>query len=232
MVVLDKKNKKIAKANIATKKTEVVAGPGDFNRNIIDVALYSGRVFVLTDDGLYEVGEQKDKLLENDLGTNLYLYSYAGNIYILDKDSSKIYRYPATTSGFGSKQEWLAPGIDINLGGVSGWSINGSIWLAFDSGKMIKLTQGSPNNLNSADVYPEIHALEAIYTNEELEYLYLLDTDNKRVVVLDKNGVYVAQYISDRLASAGGIIVSEKEKKLIFSDKEGKLYSIEIKHLK
>jgi hypothetical protein len=231
LLVLDKSSKKIAKANIATKKAEVVAGPADFNKNVIDIALYSGRVFALSDDGLYEVGGQKDRLFDNDLGTNLNLYSYAGNIYILDKDASKIYRYPAVDSGFGSRQEWIAPGIDISLSGVSGWSIDGSIWLAFDSGKILKLTQGSPSNIDTTGVSPELKSIRAIYTNEELGHLYLLDTDNKRVVVLDKDGNYVAQYIDDKLASAGGIVASGSAKKLIFSDNEGKLYSIELKHL-
>jgi hypothetical protein len=48
--------------------------------------------------------------------------------------------------------------------------------------------------------------------------------------VLAKNGDYKGAYQSDLLSGATGLVVSEKEKKMIFLS-GSKLYSIDVAHL-
>jgi hypothetical protein len=48
--------------------------------------------------------------------------------------------------------------------------------------------------------------------------------------VIDKDGKYKSQYISDQIGNATSLVVSEEQKKIILLTGE-KLYSIEIKHI-
>jgi len=68
------------------------------------------------------------------------------------------------------------------------------------------------------------------YTNENAKGVYLLDPTNSRIVVLDKEGKYIAQYTNEKLSNSTGLAVSE-EKGLIIFLSENKLYSIEVKHM-
>jgi hypothetical protein len=49
-------------------------------------------------------------------------------------------------------------------------------------------------------------------------------------LVVDKDGNYKAQYISDNIKTATKIVVSETDKKMILLEGD-KLYSLDIKHL-
>ncbi|GAG50039.1 unnamed protein product, partial [marine sediment metagenome] len=90
--------------------------------------------------------------------------------------------------------------------------------------------QGNPQAFSVSGVAPHLINPKAIYTNEELEFLYLLEPENKRVIVLDKSGEYKAQYVSGSIGEAIDIAVSEKEGKIILLTGE-KLFSIEIEHI-
>ena len=61
-------------------------------------------------------------------------------------------------------------------------------------------------------------------------YIYLLEPDAQRIVVIDKEGSYIAQYKSEQAEHAFSLAVSEKEKKIILLT-GNKLYSIELEHL-
>jgi hypothetical protein len=79
-------------------------------------------------------------------------------------------------------------------------------------------------------VSPDITNIQAIHTNEDNKYVYLLDKEGGRVVVLEKNGNYKSQYVSDSLKEGLGIIASEKDAKVVILTKE-KLIQIDLKQL-
>jgi hypothetical protein len=55
----------------------------------------------------------------------------------------------------------------------------------------------------------------AIYTNEINKNVYILDKDGGRVIVLEKNGDFKIQYVSDQIKNATDLVVSEEERKII-----------------
>ena len=61
------------------------------------------------------------------------------------------------------------------------------------------------------------------------QYLYFLDKLGKRVVVTDKKGAYVAQYVDNQISGATNLIVSEAQKKIILLIGD-KLMSIDMKN--
>jgi len=226
LYILGREGKRVIQVNIENKRTEVVAGPTEIE-GITKMAAYSERVFVDKGD-IYEVDEEEKKI-EKAWGENYLIYAYAGNIYILDKEESVVFRYAGDGSDFGSKQDWLAPGIDIDFSRVTTWTIDGSIWFLFNSGRILKLTRGSPERFEVRGVSPEILSATQIYTNEELKYVYILESTN-RVVVIDKEGVYKAQYSSEGIGSASGLAADENEGKILLLMGD-RLQEIEMKHL-
>jgi hypothetical protein len=227
--ILDKNGKRIIAITIASKKTAVVAGPGEIS-NPQEIAAYEDRVFVLSAGGIDEVGEAKGRVIEKDWGGDVLIYAYAGNIYVLDKAGNTIWRYAGSGNGFSGKEKWLAAGVNLDFSKVNQIVIDGAIWCLSAPNLISRFSLGSYQPFSVSGVSPDLTGINAIYTNEELKYLYLLDKSGKRVVVVDKDGVYKAQYVSDQIGEATDLVVSEKEGKTILLA-GSKLYSIELKHL-
>lgn len=226
--VLDKGGRKVVGISFGTKKSEIVAGPDQIS-DARDLAVYEDRAFVLEADGVYEVGDTKTKVVDNEWKAEVLIYAYAANLYVLDKEAGVIWRYPGSGSTFGAGTNWLAPGVSPDLSLVKVMTIDGAIWLLSGSGRISKFSQGNPISFSPTGVFPELISPDSIYTNEELKYVYILESSRKRIVVLEKDGKYKAQYIADKLGEATDLAVSEADGKIIILAGD-KLYSIETKH--
>ncbi len=224
--VYDKAKKRIVEVEIGTKKTEVKVGPSQLNA-IEALAAYSGRIFVVEDEGIIEVEASRSKVVEKNWSGEVLLYAYAGNLYLLEKGASKIWRYSAITGGFSDGREWLAPGIKVDLSRVVGWAIDGTVWLLTETGKVEKYSFGSPQDIKDMSPSPDFGTPKVIYTNEELANVYILDPSTERIVVFDKEGNYKAQYKSDILKDALSLAASEKVGRILVLTKD-KLYSFPI----
>lgn len=227
LYILDKAGKKVVSVGMETKKSQVVAGP-DKIEEPISIAAYEGKVYYLSSSGVYEVDAGKTKVLEKDWQADALLASYAGNLYILDKAEGIIYRYAGTSSGFSEKQNWLGAGVSPDFSDAYQWAIDGSVYVLFPSGKILKFSLGSPRNFSISGAYPNLIKIDAIFADGEDELIYFLDKSGSRVVATDKDGKYKAQYISDKIKDATGIAVSETYKKIILLTGD-KLYSIDLK---
>lgn len=227
--VLDKTGKKIVSVAFATKRSEVVAGPDQID-NALFLAAYEDRTFILTDSGIFEVGETKRKVIEKDWSGEAWPYAYTGNIYLLDKSSNTIWRYQGSGDSFGAKQKWLGPGVTPSFSNAISWTIDGSVWVLYKDGRIIKFTLGKQDSLTISGVSPDLVSPQAIYSNGDSKYVYVLEKERGRVVVLTKEGDFKAQYLSDKIKNATSLVVSENEKKMVLLEGD-KLVSLELKHL-
>ena len=227
--VYDKNGKKIVKIGIDTKKTQIVAGPEQVDGSG-DIFAYQDSVYGVFPDGIYSLGTAKKKVIDKDWQGDIFAYAYTGNTYILDKVANIIWRYQGSGDGFGAKQSWIAPKITPDFKNAKQIVIDGTIWILSDPFNVSRFSQGSPQAFKPQGVSPAIEGITAIHSNEENKYLYLLDKEGGRIVVLEKNGNYKAQYQSDKFKEGTGIIVSEKTSKAIILTKE-KLIQVDLKHL-
>ena len=231
--VLDKNGKRVISVLIGTKRTALVAGPSQISQ-ALGLASYEDRAFVLEDGGIYEVGEKSTKVIDKDWSGEVLPYAYAGNFYVLDKSAGTIWRYSGPPAGggtsFGDRQKWLGPGVSPSFSGAVSLTIDGAVWVLGREATVQKFSLGSQQKFSISGAFPELSSTDAIYTNEELKFVYILDKSQGRITVLEKDGNYKAQYFSDKLKEAKDIAVSEKNKKIIFLS-GSKLYSIEIRHL-
>ena len=157
-------------------------------------------------------------------------YSYAGNFYVLEKSGSVIWRYAGSENGFSARRNWLTESVVVDLTDAKQIVINGSIWVLKDDGEVVKLTLGNLQAFGLKNVAPDVDKADAIFVSEETEDFYVLESDGGRVVVVNKDGEYKAQYLSDQIKNARSLVVSEEEKKLILLT-GNKLFSIDLEHL-
>lgn len=226
--IFDKTGKRIVSVVISTKKSKVVAGPSVID-SAVDAASYQNRVFILGSDGVYEVDQNKTKVIDKSWSGDALIKAFAGNIYILDKSGNAIYRFAGNGSSFGEKQNWLAAGTRVDFSDTKQFVIDGSMYTLFPNSKILKFSLGSPQNFSVSGVIPEIGTIDAMFAGEDNQNVYLLDRAGKRIVAIDKKGKYVAQYMSDQISKAINLAVSEADKKIILLTGD-KLFSIDLKN--
>lgn len=224
IVFFDKENKKVIKHTFQNKKTLGIAGPDQLD-GVSQITFYQSVLYSLKSDGIYEVATNK-KLVEKDWVENVFFSSYGGNLYLLDKDSNKIYRFSATSNGFSGRQDWLAPGIEPTFSGVKNILVDGSVYIGLDS-KIVKYNRGAPAGFTLDDVTPQLSKITHFYTHELLKNIYILDSSNSRVLVFDKNGKYVMQYSNDSFKDATLVFASEAKNEIYVSI-EAKIFSFQI----
>lgn len=229
MATLDRNGKKLVSIDEATKRTDIAAGP-DVMPSALGLAVYSDRNFVVSDDGIWEVGEKAELVIKKDWEGNILVNAYTGNVYVLEKGKNIVWRFVGDGGTFSTKVNWFGQGVNPDLSNVISWSIDGSIWMLTKGGSILRFSQGSPQIFSLKDIDKPATGATDIFTNEETNFIYILDPGNGRIVVVDKNGEFKAQYLSDQLKGASHIVVSETDRKIIFLTGT-KLYSIDIKHL-
>jgi hypothetical protein len=123
--------------------------------------------------------------------------SYFGNFYVLDPAANKLLRYLPTTDGYSAAPEsYFAADQAIDLSNAVDMTIDGTIYILYKDGRIEKFLGGQPTEFNLSGLDIPLNNPVAIYTapDEEVQYLYVADAGNNRIVQLEKNGTYVRQY--------------------------------------
>lgn len=231
MLVLDTNASKLVSIDIATKKTEVLAGPDDIG-GAKGVSAYATRNFVITDSEILEVDSKGVGLVKrDDWEGRALLKAYTGNLYLLETASSKVFKYQGLGgSEFGDKVEWFSKDTESDLSDAVSWGIDGAVWVLKRGGIIRKFTLGKPDPFSAKGLDKPITNATDMFVDEDAQSIYILDPENERVVLVDKTGEFKAEYISPEIKNAKKIIVSEKDKKLILLT-GSQLKEIELKHL-
>jgi len=227
MVVLDKKNSALYQINIKSKSAKILGG-GEKLAGAKLIAVSHEAVYVLTDRGVIEIKIKNEKLKidkDTEWGEIVDMETFAGNLYLLDKTNGKIWKYLGTEAGFSGKSIYLSHDRGPYRDNLS-LAIDGSVWLTTEAG-LFKFTQGRKENFEIKGLEQALGRDLLIFTDEDTKNLYLLDKINKRIVILEKNGNYQAQYQWPEM-DFSDMVVSEKEKKILLLS-GSKIYSVNIK---
>lgn len=153
--------------------------------------------------------------------------SYLDYLYLLCPSENQIYRYFKTYSGYSKGYPYLLAGQNIDLGEAKSIAISDFVYVLV-GGKIVKFSQGSLVDFAIKDLEPKLKNPTKIYTRWNLENLYLLEPEEKRIVVLSDDGSFVKQYRSDLFSEAKGLWVEEKDKK-IYLLSGNKIYQFDLK---
>ncbi len=186
----------------------------------------SNYIYFLNQDGVSQVAKNKDNpkvIIKKSWQEAGGLGVFLGNVYVLDKDEGQIYKFAA--SGF-SKSDYLSSTTDFSK--ASSIAIDGAIYILQKDGTILKYLRGNKESFNVTGLDKPFSSPARIFTSREINNLYILDSGNQRIVVLDKNGAYQAQYQAGILKTAVDFQVKETDKK-IFLLSASKIYQIDLK---
>ncbi|TSC53110.1 MAG: Uncharacterized protein LiPW16_488, partial [Microgenomates group bacterium LiPW_16] len=232
ILVSDNKNSSLYQITVKSKSSQILAGGGTITGASL-VALGENKAYVLTNEGIVEI-ELKTKNLrlkikkDSEWGEIKALNFFAGNLYLLDKTKSSIWKYVGGEAEFSPKRNYLTD--EYDLSNSSSMAIDGSVWLTTE--KILKFIQGKQDSFDppagGQGLEQPLGTNLLIFTSDETKNLYILDKTNNRVVVLDKTGTYKSQYIWEGIGEVSDLVVSEGERK-IFLLSGSKIYTLELK---
>ena len=189
------------------------------------------------------LGDQNIALLSQDkvailntanetIGEQVFTYNpeirytgYGGNIYTLNKPEDSIQRFRRAGAGFTPAQDWLKNEYDFN--NALDIAVDGSIYVLEASGYVDIFFNGAQErsiNLNTENSFSDN---TIIYTNADLDNLYILDKENGKIIMVSKNGDLLAQYVSEKFIDSDNLVIDPREENIYLLGKSG-IYKIDI----
>lgn len=233
MGIVDQQAKTVYAVSVPAKSGKVIAG-GESYTGLSFISRHVDKTYVLVEKGVNLIRDSDSKTSEaiikkdTEWGSIGALAAFGGNVYLLDTQKGRIWKYVALEKGFSELREYLNPDTLPDLSSTTSMFIDGSVWVGTKTGKIFQFAQGKEKTFTPQGVESVLGSNLYIYTSDEVKNLYVLDSQNKRVVVLTKDGVYMAQYQWQGALSPSQLVVSEAQKQILLLS-EGKIYSIELK---
>lgn len=150
---------------------------------------------------------------------------YAENLYILDSSSNQIYKHIGNNGKLDKGDTWIKDSTDISSSGCI--AIDTNIYIGKNDGSIIKMFSGKKLPFELKDVDPKISKIDKIYTDKTIKEIYLLDSANKRIVIIDKDGNLLKQYYLPTLKQINNFTVDGASKKLYLTS-ENKIIVLNI----
>lgn len=199
---------------------------------IIKAKKIENRILIYHDQhGFVEFKDNKFIPITVDLRANGKIADFAdyyNRLYTVDVNSNQIYRQSKVDNGYSSGASWLQYSLDLK--NIVSIGIDTNIWALENTGKIFKFNKGREQNFSPRNLEPKLESPIQLFTNDETNYLYILEPQNKRIVVLDKEGNLTTQYFSQKFDNLKGFALSEKEKK-IFVINDNKILFFNLNHL-
>ena len=148
-------------------------------------------------------------------GSISQIQTYSQRIYVADDALGAVYRInPADLSA--PSENWFEGPTQPELAGLVSMEIDGDIWMLFNSanrGVIVRYRAGeqvpfSPENSIGLAEDP----VDMFVTRQDTANIYLVDADQDRILVYDKNGAYLSQLLApedDLLRGLAGLYIDE-----------------------
>lgn len=128
--------------------------------------------------------------------------------YLLDTTQKQIWRSRLTESGPAAAEAWLKSPRDT-LDRALDIAVDGNIYVLF-SDRLEKYFNGALQQFELSVVNPPLRNAAKVFTRAEYTNIYILDPQNNRVIVFDKQGRLVNQIRSEKFRDLTDMFVDEK----------------------
>jgi len=140
---------------------------------------------------------------------------YAERLYVLDPGAGTIFRFSAGPNGYTQPAESYFK-VPVELGGIQDFAIDGAVYLLFPDGRVLRYFGGEQTQFDLTGLDIPLSSPTAIFTTDRLQHIYIADAGNQRIVQLDKEGGFVAQFVAGEafdvdLATVRSIFVTDDE---------------------
>ncbi|GEM_PF-1952160 len=154
------------------------------------------------------------------------IVAYGDRIYYLDKTIGAIYKISQPTSANPNITVWTQKNKEL-LSQAQQMIIDGNIWL-INNNEIVKLFKGEQEEFILSKLDEKLGVDLKFYTEQDWNYLYILDKINSRILQIDKDGVAHQQFLNEKIKDADNLLINNSED-LAFFNIENKIYQIEIK---
>ena len=210
LLFLDKEKKQLVTLNTINKQSSVTTLPT--STSLADWAPTSKQIFFL-DNGLssYNIESKKASIIKETGDTDregTLLRLFDSYLYVLNPTKRNIFRFTIDKSGLSTGIGWVTNKKDLDFNNIYDFTVDGSIWLTTKSGEIKKYTQGQPQNFQVSGLETPFNSPLSIYTTEKLANIFVLEPNQKRMVVLSKDGKLIKEVKSQELGAATALTVS------------------------
>jgi hypothetical protein len=153
------------------------------------------------------------------------LMIYNNRIYVLDSGNSQIYKHNQGTESFGKGDSWINDNTSISDGKTI--TIDGNIYVGTNKGEIKKYYTGNLVKFEVEEIDPEIKNIDQIFTDLSINEIYLLDSNSKRIIIINKDGELINQFYLPTLPVMDDFIVDGAAQK-VYIQSENKIISLNL----
>ncbi len=233
ILLLDPALKTLVLVDMAKKSNQILAGSEQLG-DAVFASLNGDLAFVYSKDkGILKVDTKNSKVTtvakkDEDFGEIKDIYSFAGNIYVLDAGKNQIWKYLPTSDGYSDKREYLTKTTKADFAETLRMQIESSVYILKKSGEVLRFTKGDKDNFSFEGLPSGVKDPKSLFISSETDNLYLLDSGNSRLLILTKIGAYKSQISGEKFAATSDLIVDEKGKKVYLLE-GSKIFQLDLK---
>ncbi|MEK7542273.1 MAG: hypothetical protein AAB524_01060 [Patescibacteria group bacterium] len=153
------------------------------------------------------------------------LEQFAGNFYFLDSRNGEIFKSSQPSLRTAKFERWLDPLSPKKPIDVQSMSIDGNIWILTTENEIQRYFRGRYQESLNLSIFPEFQNATLIKTTSQLPYLYVLEPQEQRLVILSKSGEVLRQYRSQAFGQVRDFAVSPNGQTIYLFD-GAKVYQI------
>ncbi|MBP6993611.1 hypothetical protein KBB12_00005, partial [Candidatus Woesebacteria bacterium] len=222
--ILDSAQGKIYIVDTTTRSHDVLSS--DKYKGATQVTNTGTYTYVLTaKDGIFLAEEDRStQVIKPDpaWGEITDMKAYTGNLYLLDAKRHDIFKYSGVDEQtFGDVGPYLVPELQGNLSTDQRFTIDGSIYVSNET-SILKLTAGRKADFKLIVPHREVK-ISALYTDPDLEQLYVYDSMHTALYATNKEGTFDKQWIVDQPVIS---VAASEEGKSVFIVTAQHIYEI------
>ncbi len=168
--------------------------------------VYDSKAFIFDGKDVNRVDlatSASDKIIEGQQAQDINVF--LGNVYLLGAD--QIFKYVPIENGYAESLNYLNQKEQFSPN--SKLVIDGSIWVTKGS-EVFQYLRGDKQDFAISGLSTPVGNFGLIYTDSEVENIYVVDSQNSALLVINKDGVYTKAYQSAEFARASGLVVDER----------------------
>lgn len=201
---------------------EIIDAKAMSDKNQIVFYTRNGKIIEYS-DGEFSIADTQDDTWAQAIDLEVF----RKNVYLLDKTSNQIWKYERRNTVYTGKRGYIQDE-SVDIRDAISFAIDGYVYILKENREIMVLYSGKPIDFEIRNL-PEgtLDNVSKIFTTQDLNNLYLLDSVSNRVIVIQKgeNPEYKEQYIIEDIPSIVDIYIDPAEQNMYLLDKQS-IYSL------